>query len=221
LAAIQGLKDHAADDYQETLVRGFAYPLPVVAQRAADALVQLGCKDAVSDLVKVLERPDPRAPQAQTVDGKAATVVRELVRVNHHRNCLLCHAPANTEGVPRDVVTAPVPLPDVAFPTGPRGGYGFFSSPDIFVRVDVTYLRQDFSMMMKVDDAKPWPEMQRFDFFVRTRIVTPAEAKTYAAQVAERGTPGSHIAAQRALRELSGLTPTDATPAGWRKALGL
>ena len=37
----------------------------------------------------------------------------ELVRVNHHRNCMLCHAPANVKGVPTGVLTVAVPLPRI------------------------------------------------------------------------------------------------------------
>ena len=33
--------------------------------------------------------------------------------------------------------------------------------------------------MMPVSDAHPWPEMQRFDFLVRTRTLTAAEALGY------------------------------------------
>jgi hypothetical protein len=47
-------------------------------------------------------------------------------------------------------------------PTQPKPG-------DIFVRADVTYLRQDFSVTQPVPQAKPWPAQQRFDFLVRTR----------------------------------------------------
>ena len=54
---------------------------------------KLARKELVPQLIDVLERPDPRTPQTREVDGKKATVVRELVRVNHHHNCLLCHAP--------------------------------------------------------------------------------------------------------------------------------
>ena len=44
-----------------------------------------------------------------------------------------------------------------------------------FVRADVTYLRQDFSLEHFVPDADPWPEKQRFDYFVRTRPLTNDE----------------------------------------------
>jgi hypothetical protein len=43
------------------------------------------------------------------------------------------------------------------------------------VRTDVTYLRQDFSAALDIEDPGPWPKSQRFDFLVRTRSATAAE----------------------------------------------
>ncbi len=218
-AAIRGLQTRAPGEYTDILMQGFRYPLPAVSKRAADALVKLERKDLLAELVNVLEQPDPRAPVPAKIDGKEVSVVRELVRVNHHRNCLLCHAPGNSKDVAPGVLTAPVPLPDLALGSeSPGGGYSFGSSPDIFVRVDVTYLRQDFSLMMSVENARPWPEMQRFDFLVRTRVLSAAEAATCGEQVAQE-TPPNHVAAQYALRELAGRTPLETTPQGWRRWL--
>ena len=53
------------------------------------------------------------------------------------------------------------------------------SSPDLMIRIDVTYLRQDFSALLPVADAHPWPDSQRFDFFVRERKLTDEEAAVY------------------------------------------
>ena len=39
------------------------------------------------------------------MEGKKVPVVREMVRINHHRNCLLCHAPAVIDEV-SDQVTS-------------------------------------------------------------------------------------------------------------------
>jgi hypothetical protein len=219
-AALDGLKPRPTQDYVNTLMEGFRYPLPAVSQRAAEALVKLDCKDVLADLVKVLEQPDPRAPATQQIDGKDAAVVRELVRVNHHRNCLLCHAPANTPDVAADVLTVPVPLPGQSFE--PSGGYNGPTQPskDIFVRIDMTYLRQDFSMMMRVENAAPWPEMQRFDFLVRTRVLTPVQAADCVKELAGKSAP-NHTAAQFALRGLTGQTPANATPQEWRRLLKL
>jgi hypothetical protein len=47
----------------------------------------------------------------------------------------------------------------------------------VFVRADITYLKQDFSVMHPVKDHGDWPYMQRFDYLVRTRELTPAEAE--------------------------------------------
>ena len=159
-------------------------------------------------------------------NGKEVTFVRELVKVNHHRNCLLCHAPGNTDNTPEGVLKVAVPLPGEPL-TKPAEGGGYQStpppSPDIVVRLDMTYLRQDFSMMMPVSDAHPWPEMQRFDFLVRTRTLTPAEAKAFE-ECCEDPEPGRlspyHRAALYAQRELTG-RDTEPTAQAWRKLLKL
>jgi hypothetical protein len=47
----------------------------------------------------------------------------------------------------------------------------------LFVRADVTFLRQDFSVVQPVTNPLKWPGQQRFDYLVRTRTATPAELK--------------------------------------------
>ena len=194
-------------------------------------------------------------------------MVREMVRINHHRNCLLCHAPETSEGLnpppprslggfqpntwgsnpntnggfnpgsggfggpggmpPLSLVTAPqntaqVPLPGQVLPAPnpSTGGYGN-SDPEILIRIDVTYLRQDFSIKLPVSQAHPWPEMQRFDFVVRTRQVSEQEAEKYQELLRLRE-PGElspyHRAALYGLRELTG-RDTEPTAAAWRKLL--
>jgi hypothetical protein len=190
-----------------------------VSKRAAEALVKLERKDLLVNLIEVLESPDPRLPVAE----KGKTVVRELVKVNHHRNCLLCHAPGNTDNTPDGVLKVAVPLPGEPLPKPSEGGYQSTPppSPDIVVRLDMTYLRQDFSMMMPVSDPHPWPEMQRFDFLVRTRELTSADAKAYESGSEEPGRLSPyHRAALYALRELTG-RDTAPTAAAWRKLLKL
>src|SRR5205823_4236545 len=142
-AALDALKVRRERDYTDVLLHGLRYPWPKVAQRAADALVKLERTDLVPQLVDLLDEADPRAPAVKTVNKKQVPTVRELVRINHHRNCLLCHAPGNTGNVSPETLTAAVPIPSEALPT-PFEGYRN-SSPDILVRIDVTYLRQDFS----------------------------------------------------------------------------
>jgi hypothetical protein len=242
--AVAVLQTRREKDFSNILVAGLNYPWPAVAQRAADAIVQLKRQDLLPQLVEVLERPDPRAPQLQQKDGKQVPVVRELVRINHLRNCLLCHSPMDPAKAPaapdlqmlrkeRDEssrrvglaaaggLTAPVPLPGQALPTPtPSGGYGQFTVPDTLLTFDVTYLRQDFSVKLPVANAKPWPEQQRFDFLVRTRELTEKEADAY--RVLLRPQDGDLSPYQRAavasLRQLTGRN-TEPTAAAWRQLL--
>ena len=221
-AAIEGLKLRREKDYTDILIQGFRYPLPAVSKRAAEALVKLERKDLLANLVDVLESPDPRLPVTEKRNDKEVTVVRELVKINHHRNCLLCHAPGNTENTPEGVLKVAVPLPGEPLPRPSEGGYQSTPppTPDIVVRLDMTYLRQDFSQMMPVSDAHPWPDMQRFDFLVRTRELSPAEAKTYCEDQEPGRLSPYHRSALYALRELTG-RDTEPTAAAWRKLLKL
>ncbi len=220
-AAIEALKVRRERDYTEILVDGLRYPWPAVARRAADAIVKLERKDLLPQLIDVLEQGDPRAPVTREVKGKSVPVVSELVRVNHHRSCLLCHAPGNTGKVSADAVSAEVPVPGQPL-NPPSGGYNT-SQPEILVRVDVTYLRQDFSALLAVADANPWPEMQRFDFLVRTRVLSDEEAAAYRDKLKPRES-GEFSPYQRAvlaaLRELTG-RDTEPTPEAWRRLLKL
>jgi len=235
--AVEALKVRKDRDYGDILIAGMSYPWPEVAKRASDAIVQLERKDLIPALVTTLAEADPRLPREVEVGGKKKQVVREMVRLNHHRNCFMCHPPiASTAspGVPTDpaagpaspdgttgVLTGAVPIPGEPLPSF-QDGYRN-STPELAVRIDVTYLRQDFSVFMKVDGATPWPEMQRFDFLVRTRAVTKDEVEAFrkAAGPSEEGvlTPYQR-AAVNALRELTG---RDAAPTAdaWRRVLKL
>jgi hypothetical protein len=237
-AALDGLKVRRDADYTEVLLQGLRYPLPSVAQHAAGDIVTLNRKDLVPRLVDFLAEPDPRLPVA--IDKTASvsstsspagkkTIVREVVRINHHRNCLMCHtpgsdvasAPLSTPAASAPVVTAAVPIPGEPLPTF---GTGYQSStPDIVVRVDVTYLRQDFSVMQRVAEAHPWPEMQRFDFLVRTRDVTEEEALAVRDRLGQKEAgvlSPYHRAVVTALRELTG-RDTEPTAEAWRRLLKL
>ncbi len=155
------------------------------------------------------------------VNHKKVPVVQELVRINHNRNCLLCHAPGSTSerwlGV--GMTTAPIPSSP---PDSPSDGYQSNPSfPDNLVRVDVTYLRQDFSIMQQVANAAPWPQMQRFDFFVRSRQMTEAEAQAYREKLNKPGqTSPYQQAVVMALRKLTG-KDAEPTAEAWRRALDL
>lgn len=219
--ALDALSVRRERDYTAILVEGLRYPWPAVAQRAAEALVKLERADLLPKLLDMLEKDDPRSPVEQEVKGKRVPVVRELVRVNHHRSCLMCHAPGNTGKVSPDAVSAEVPVPGQPL-NSPSGPYNA-SRQEILVRVDVTYLRQDFSALQAVADANPWPEMQRFDFLVRERVLSDDEAANYRAKLKPRA-EGEFSPYQRAalaaLREMTG-RDTEPTPQAWRRLLKL
>lgn len=219
-AAITALKVRREKDYTGTLVEALRYPWPAVAKNAADAITKLERTDLVPELVKVLESADPRLPVAKETGGKAALAVRELVKVNHNRNCLMCHAP-NGSGTPNtEAITAQVAVPGQPVPSPSQGGYRS-DIPELLIRLDVTYLRQDFSVSLPMKDAHPWPSNQRFDFFVRERVLSEEEATEFRTKLTpkEAGVLSPyHKAAVGALRELTG---KDAAPTAeaWRKLL--
>ena len=165
----------------------------------------------------MLDEPDPRGPRTTQMEGNEVTVASEVVRVNHRQNCLLCHAPIERNRVPEGTLVAEVPVPSESGPT-PGEGYGSNPENNILVRIDVTYLRQDFSMKLAVADADPWPEMQRYDFLVRTRAVTDLEADKYREllQPSPEAVSPYRRAALSALRELTGLD-AEPTATAWRK----
>ncbi|MBX9582993.1 MAG: HEAT repeat domain-containing protein, partial [Gemmataceae bacterium] len=215
LAAVDALKVRRERDYTDILVKGLSYPWPAVARRAADAVARLDRKDLVPELVAVLDSTDPRLPKTT---GRG-TFVRELVKLNHHRNCMMCHPSGQPGQVPDAAITAEVPVQGQSLPT-PAQGYNR-SSPDLMIRVDVTYLRTDFSATLTVPDAHPWPDAQRFDFVVRERELSAAESDAFEAKLAitEPGVVSPyHQAALAALREITG---KDAAPtaAAWRELL--
>jgi hypothetical protein len=227
--AIDALKGRRDQDYSDILVRGLNYPWPAVAENASNAIVKLNRKDLIPQLVSTLERSDPRAPEAK--DGKL--VVREMVKVNHLRNCMLCHPPRSGDQniniqafdgkAGHQPLLAQVPIPNQPLPVSPGngGGYGQFTVPDTLVRFDVTYLRQDFSVMLPVGDHQPWPQMQRFDFLVRTREITEKDAQTYRDLLRPAGAGDLSPYQRAAVVALRGLTGRDAAPnaPAWRELL--
>jgi hypothetical protein len=227
-AALEALKRRRGQSYADILVNGLSYPWPAVAERASAAIVKLGRADLMPQLREVLQKPDPRLPQTRLVDGRPRTYVRELVRINHLRNCQLCHAPAAHRHAPEeeensnklqkkassrgvlirqgqeeeDASTAQVPMPGESI----REYYGS-SIPDLLVRFDVTYLRQDFSVSLPVEKADPWPSMQRYDFVIRTREITEQDARDWRELLPANAASPYHRVALAAIKELSGRAP--------------
>jgi sugar lactone lactonase YvrE len=209
--AVEALARRPAAEYRQVLLVGFTYPWPAVADHAAEALVALGIRDAVPALLGLLDRPDPDEPYRKPgKDGLFRQYVREVVRVNHLRNCVLCHAASLGAN---DKVRGRVPRTDQTLPPAFSREY-YASNEGTFVRADVTYLQQDFSMPMTVAKPGLWPSSQRFDFLVRERPATPQEEL----RKSDGPRPASEYkrAVFFALRELTGHDPGP-TAEDWKR----
>jgi len=208
--AIKALKDRPLQDYRQVLLDALRYPWAPVAAHAAETLVALKDRDAVCSLADMLDEPDPCAP---VQDKSNKWVVAEVVRINHFRNCLLCHAPSADR---KDRLRAAVPTPGEPLPIVYYG-----SRKGDFVRADITYLRQDFSLMQRVAKPEKWPEWQRFDYLVRMRELTADEIAAHQKKL--KGKPAAPSYPQReavlfALRELTG-SDAGETSADWYELL--
>jgi hypothetical protein len=186
----------------------------VIAEHAAEALVALKRADATRGLLAAFEAPDPKAPYPKKGAG-AARFVKEVVRINHRHNCLMCHpASTATADQPRKVVPSADELAGRSLGLGYGLGAGLgllTSSPKerTFVRADITFLKQDYSVMLAGE---------RFDLFVRERLAT---AKDVSAALARKrkGRSPQQAAAAFALRELTGQGPGPANENWFRFAM--
>ena len=180
IAALEALRERPKRDYQDMVVKALRYPWLPVVQHAAQAAVTLELQSAIPEIVPLLDAPDPRVPfGVREGEGKPKQMIRELVRVNHHRNCMLCHAPVETAERDRTFLRD-LPVGRLFPVRSPcrrarRRSTIRRTAWRPFVRADITYLRQDFSVQQHVEDSGKWPEMQRFDFLVRTRKLGAAE----------------------------------------------
>jgi hypothetical protein len=207
-AAVAGLRRRPWRRYAPVLLRGLRYPWPPVADHAAVALRTLAPREAIGSLVDLLDLPSPSLPvwDAQTQQY----TVREVVRVNHLRNCLLCHAPSASkdDGLVRGLVPAPGQPPPSLYYEAQNGD---------FVRADRTFLRQDFSVQLLDEDAGPWPREQRYAFVTRLRALSLGE-------MADLPAPSANYPQREAvLYALRGITGKDGgtTSQEWRERLGI
>ncbi len=175
-AALTALADRPRADYEPVLLGGFQYPWPAVADHAAEAVVALQLRDLTPKLVTLLDGKDVSRPFTLDVGGKRLTVVQEVVRINHLGNCLLCHAPSLDRG---DLVRGRVPLRGEALPAPVSTPKYYEGDRGTFVRADVTYLKQDFSVYQPILDPDKWPTHQRYDYLVRYRPLTPPQVAVW------------------------------------------
>jgi hypothetical protein len=164
--AVAALEKRDHKHFEQFLIDSLRSPWPPAAQHAAEVIVALKLKDAVTGMVKILKEPDPKLPFPS--EGKNHAV-REMVRINHLSNCMLCHAISTSQ---EDLVRGRVPTPGEEMPP-----LYYAERSGLFVRADITFIRQDFSVVQPVANPVKWPGQQRFDYLIRTRNATPTEVK--------------------------------------------
>ena len=179
--AVAALKDRPIAEFRSALLGGMRYPWVPVAEHAAEAFVALKDRESALSLAPLLDLPNPMAPVREKENKWTVT---EVVRINHLRNCLMCHAPSFNRQEPiRGLVPEKgQPLAEVYYE----------SQRGTFVRADVVYLKQDFSITQTVLNAQPWPERQRFDYLVRKRELSKKEIEEIGAADKERSVGEDH-----------------------------
>src|SRR5262249_17690022 len=183
------------------LLAGLRYPWAPVASHAAETLAFVGDKGVVPELEKMLREPDPARPFTVRQGEKATTVVREMVRINHLSNCLLCHPPSSDRSG-RGLGAGPTP--GKSLPPPGYLGRGQGADPPPLIPADTPFLRQDFSVMQPVPDPGQWPAYQRFDYVVRTRPATPDEVRRASETSPSAARNEAREAVLFALREITG-----------------
>jgi hypothetical protein len=213
--AVNELLERPVHEFRDILFEGLRYPWAPIADFAATALIRLGNYDSPNTLIGMLDQDAPGAPFTVMENGTPHYYVREMVRINHLRNCAVCHAMSFDES---HLVRAAAPDPKKPLPPAFTPAY-YKPQPDqrqLFVLADVTYLRQDFSEPLTVSDPGPWPYYQRFDFCVRTRRLSREEWEELSKKPAPNPQRESILFA---LRELTGQDHGESS-AEWRKVLG-
>jgi len=166
--AIKALNERPRAEYRQVLLAGLRHVWPAAADHAAETLVAVQDRAAVPQLRTLAQEPNPAAPYFD--QAAKGWMTPEMVRINHLSNCLLCHAASRST---TDMVRGRIPSANQPLP--PMTQY-YEDNTGIFVRADVTYLKQDFSVYQPVENPGKWPLMQRYDYVVRNRrIDTQAE----------------------------------------------
>jgi hypothetical protein len=206
-AALGALRARSREEVRPVFIQALRYPWAPAADHAAEALVALADTGAIPRLKEMLQLPDPAAPVSIGKSGRQGMV--QVVRMHHLSNCMVCHPPACTSQDPVLGVQPSNPgSPAVAFsiPQGNSGRHDY-SRPasrgtPILIRGDVTYVRQDFSVLHASPIAGAPPE--RFDYVLRLRPLSPAQARSLETRIETRATYAQREAVLFALNELEG-----------------
>jgi hypothetical protein len=172
--AIDELMNRHFDEWQSVALAGLRHVWQPAAVNAAKALMATKAVAALPSLVAMLDAADPSRPFLSPEYG-TTPMVRQLVRLNHNHNCIVCHAVASSADS-SCVVRSPSPeQPLRAFPSVLYYGDPRLDGELVNVRFDITYLRQDFSARLPYDLKDNWPRLQRYDFITQVRAATDEE----------------------------------------------
>jgi hypothetical protein len=212
-AAIQALQTRPREEYRQVFLDALRYPWAPVADHAAEALVALKDRDAAPLLATLLKRPDPQAPVRME---RTQLGVPEVVQIHHEANCMLCHPPTISAG---GLVARPYPGV-ILFSGGSNpdnsnaaGGYGIKFRPakpgPLWIRFDVTFLRQDFSIQKEKQLPTGLTTHERIDYLVRLRPLKEKEVRELRPK--DPTAYEQREAVLWALRELTGQDPGSAS----------
>jgi hypothetical protein len=175
LAAIDELTTLPRERARAVFLDAMRHPWPPAADHAARALVALGDHAALPRLRDLARMPAPSEPFRDDADRWHK---RELVAIDHNRNCLLCHAPALDEST--------LPYPDAAT----QGADPL-----------VVLMRQDFSVLHTAS-GRDGPT--RVDYVVRERTLTDEERRAHLIRRADGEADSPQARAARwAVRQLA------------------
>jgi hypothetical protein len=150
-------------------------------EHACEAIVALELQEAAPAVAAARSLPDPEAAFRVDLPGNMGGYFRrEMVRVNHAKNCVMCHAVSEDRSEPLSAT-----VPSESQPLPPPNSTAYYEAAGSRVLASVTYLKQDFSLMQSVANPGNWPKKQRFDFFVSVRrelATNPPKASANAAR---------------------------------------
>lgn len=175
LAAINELTTLPRENARAVFLDAMRHPWPPAGDHAARALVALGDREALPRLRDLARLPAPSEPFRDDADRWHR---RELVAIDHSRNCLLCHAPALDESA--------APYPDART----QGADPL-----------VVLMRQDFSVL---HTASGRDAPTRVDYVVRDRLLTDEERRAHLIRRADGEADSPQARAARwAVRQLT------------------
>jgi hypothetical protein len=207
--AIGALQSRRVSDYQKVLLNGLRWPWRPVTEHSAEAIAALQLKELKSELDAMLQEPDPTLPFKKGNDSGNGLYVKELVRISHAQNCLVCH-PRSFERTDLVRGVQPgLPSPGEIFPSSYSNRKRFRGATEdlVQVRADNTTLRQDFSILHISDreNGSSAPTGVRFDYFLRERRATPKEVEFHQQRAKGEKPSGPNIQREAVLFALHSL----------------